>query len=134
MRFLLLLAGWGLVGLAAGTLAVPKVLKWSEEMAKVRPLTRQIFRTYSVYIWATNLSFGLLSLFHPQWLLDGTPLAKAVAGFIALYWGGRLGVQFFYYDRSARPAGAQWILAEWSLILLFAYLTGLFGYIAVAGG
>src|SRR5271169_3100438 len=123
MRTLLVLAGIGQIALAAGSLAVPYVLKWSKDMAKVRPLTRQIFQTYAVYIWVTNLSFGLLSFLQPGWLLDASPLARAVAGYITLYWGARLLIQFFYYDRTERPPGAFWTLAEWSLVVLFAYLT-----------
>ncbi len=50
MKLLLIVAGLGQIGLAAGSIAVPYVLKWSVDMAKVRPITRQIFHTYSVYI------------------------------------------------------------------------------------
>jgi hypothetical protein len=134
MRTFLMLAGLGTLGLTLGSLAVPFVLKWSIDTARMRPLTRQIFQTYAVYIWTTNLAFGLLSFFHPEWLLDGSPLGRALAGFITLYWGARLLIQFLYYDRSARPAGAQWVAAEWSIILLFIYLTGVYGHIAVYGG
>jgi hypothetical protein len=109
-------------------------LNWSIDTAKMRPLTRQIFHTYAAYIWVTNVSFGLLSFFHPEWLLDGSPLARALAGFITLYWGARLLIQFFYYDRSARPPGSHWMVSEWSIILLFIYLTGVYGHIAVYGG
>lgn len=134
MEYLLVFAGWGQIGLAVGSLAVPYVLQWSAEMAKLRPITRQIFRTYSVYIWATNLSFGLLSLIRPEWLLDATPLARVVTSFIALYWGARLLIQFLYYDRSIRPSGTFWTIMEWSLIVLFTYLTTLYGYIGLIRG
>lgn len=134
MRALLILAGLGNFGLALGSLAIPSVLNWTRDLEKLRPLMRQIFRTYSVYIWATNLSFGLLSFFRPDWLLDGSPLARAVAGYIAVYWGARVLIQFFYYDRTERPQGFHWLMAEWSLVLLFIYLTGVYGHIAVTGG
>ena len=134
MTTLLILAGLGQIVLAAASLAVPRVLKWAKDMAKVRPLTRQIFQTYAVYIWGTNLLMGLLSLLHPGWLLDNSPLARAVAGYITLYWGARLLIQFFYYDRSERPPGLLWTLAEWSLVGLFTFLTAVYGSIAVIGG
>ena len=134
MKLLLIVAGFGQIGLAAGSIAVPYVLKWSVDMAKVRPITRQIFHTYSVYIWATNLCFGLLSLLKPELLLDGSPLARLVAGFITAYWGARLFIQFLYYDRSIRPPGAFWAFAEWSLVCLFVYLSLIYGRIALAGG
>ncbi len=133
MLILLKLAGLGQIALAAGSLAVPYVLKWSKDMAKVRPLTRQIFQTYAVYIWSTNLCMGLLSFFHPEWLLTTEPLARVVAGYITLYWGARLLIQFFYYDRSSRPLGAVWVLAEGSLVGLFTYLTVVYGIITLRG-
>src|SRR5271165_4968232 len=97
---LIFLAGVGQIVLAAGSLAIPRVLDWRADTARLRPLTRQVFWTYAAYIWTTNLSFGLLSALAPRALLDGSPLAAAVTGFIALYWSARLVVQFTYFDRS----------------------------------
>jgi hypothetical protein len=116
------------------SLFVFKVLKWDNDLVKLRPVFRNIFKTYAAYILTINLCFGALSLFRPQWLLDPIPLAKAVAGFITAYWGVRLFLEFAYYDRSARPPGTFWMLAEWALIGLFAYFTGVYGYIAIIGG
>src|SRR5262245_13280683 len=112
MRTLVVLAGLGQLALAAASLAIPRVLGWREETAQLRPLTRQVFWTYAAYIWVTNLSFGLLSALAPVWLLDGSPLAGAVAGFIALYWGARAVIQFAYFDRGGLPGGPAFRLAE----------------------
>jgi hypothetical protein len=76
---LVLTAGVGQLVLIAASLAIPRVLRWGEETAKLRPLTRQVFWTYAVYIWCTNLAFGLVSL-RPDWLLDRSPLAVCVTG------------------------------------------------------
>ena len=104
-RALLVAAGAGQLVLVAASLAIPRVLRWPEDLARLRPLTRQVFWTYAGYIWATNLSFGLVSAFAPGWLLDRSPLAGAVCGFIAAYWGARLVIQFTYFDRSDAPQG-----------------------------
>src|SRR5262249_28771421 len=98
------------------------VLRWSEDTAKLRPLTRQVFWTYAVYIWCTNLAFGLVSL-RPDWLLDGTPLAGCVTGFITAYWVGRVLIQFFYFDRSDAPSGLHVRVAEVALVVLFLFLS-----------
>jgi hypothetical protein len=119
---LVLLAGIGQLVLIAASVAIPRVLRWKEETAKLRPLTRQVFWTYAIYIWCTNLSFGLVSL-HPGWLLDHSPLAGCVTGFIAVYWIGRVLIQFFYFDRSDAPPGQYIRLAEVGLVLLFVYLS-----------
>jgi len=75
----------------------------------------------------------VLSTLAPERLLDGSPLARMVAGFIALYWGGRVLVQFFWFDRSDAPPGVHVRLAEVAMVALFVALTGLYGWLAVHG-
>jgi hypothetical protein len=131
MRTLVVLAGLGQLALAAASLAIPRVLGWRAETAKLRPLLRQVFWTYAAYIWTINLSFGLLSTFAPGWLLDRSPLAGAVAGFIAVYWGARVVVQFVYFDRTDVPGGPGVRLAEAGLVALFLYLTVVYAVVAL---
>ena len=132
MLVLLILAGLGQLALALGSLAIPRILRWGPDTAKLRPLTRQVFWTYAAYIWVTNVCFGVVSTFAPGWLLDGSPLARAVTGYIAVYWGARLLVQFFYFDRSEAPPGAIYKVGEVLLVGLFVFLTVVYGYVAVA--
>ena len=127
LRFLLMAAGLGQLALAAGSLAIPRMLGWREDTAKLRPLTRQIFWTYAGYILGFHICFGLLSLLAPHWLLDRTPLAAAVCGFIAVYWGTRLVLQFTWIDRSQAPSGAFFVAAEAALVTLFAALVLIYG-------
>jgi hypothetical protein len=114
-------AGVGQLALIVASLAIPRVLRWGEDTAKLRPLTRQVFWTYAAYIWCTNLAFGLVSL-RQDWLLDRSPLAGCVTGFITAYWLGRVLIQFFYFDRSDAPPGPHVRLAEAALVVLFVYL------------
>jgi hypothetical protein len=132
MKILLILAGLGQLALALGSLALPRILRWGDDTAKLRPLTRQVFWTYAAYIWVTNLCFGVVSTLAPEWLLDRSPLARVVAGYITAYWGARVLVQFFYFDRSDAPPGAFYKLAEVALVGLFIYLTAIYGYAAVS--
>jgi hypothetical protein len=127
LRALVLLAGVGQIVLALSSLAIPRVLGFEAETAKLRPLLRQMFWTYAGYILCINLSFGLLSAFAPRWLLDGSPLAAAVTGFITAYWGARVIIQFTYFDRSDAPEGAHVRLAEAGLVALFVYLVLVYG-------
>lgn len=119
---LILAAGIGQLVLAAASLAIPHVLRWREDAARLRPLTRQVFWTYAGYIWCTNASFGLVSL-HPAWLLELSPLAACVTGFIATYWSARVLIQFLYFDRSSAPSGWHIRLAEAGLVGLFVSLS-----------
>jgi len=111
---------------------IPRILHWREEMARLRPLTRQVFTTYAVYIAGTNLSFGLLSALSPASLLAPSVLAVAVDAFIAVYWGARIIVQFAYYDRRGGPTGPAARLAEAVLVAFFVCLTLVYATAAVA--
>jgi hypothetical protein len=123
---LLVAAGAAQLILVIASLAIPRWLNWKHDLAKLRPLTRQVFWTYAAYIWATNLSFGLLSTFGPRLLLDSSPLATAVCLFIALYWGARVVIQFAYFDRTDAPKGLFFVAGEIALVTLFVGLTMLY--------
>lgn len=126
LAVLIFAAGIGQLVLIVASLAIPRVLRWREDTAKLRPLTRQVFWTYAIYIWATNLAFGLVSL-QPTWLLDHSPLAACVTGFTAAYWIGRVLIQFFYFDRSDAPSGLHVRVAEIGLVGLFVFLSLVYG-------
>jgi hypothetical protein len=133
LETLLRLAGVCQLILVAASPAIPRVLRWKEELqASVRPLTRQLFWTYACYIWVSHLAFGLLSTFLPHLLVDGGPLARLVSGFIATWWSARLVIQFTYFDRSATPPGRLYWLAEPALVLLFVGLSSVYWLVAWA--
>jgi len=127
LRWLIVLSGIAQIVLILGSLAIPSVLKWKEELSGLKNLYRQMFWVYSGYIWGTNLSFGLVSAFAPHWLLDGSGLGIAVCGFIAVYWAARVLIQFLYFDTSELPSSAFHTFAEWALIALFIGLTAVYG-------
>ena len=123
------LAGIGQICLVIGSLAIPKMLNWSEETRKLTPLLRQVFWTYAGYILMTNLSFGLLSVMSPESLLAGSFLAKSVSLFITLYWLARIFIQFFYFDRSDAPKGIIFTIGEILLVGSFFFFTAVYGYV-----
>ena len=92
LPLLLQLAGWSQVALILGSLGIPHVLGWRDKLAPVTTLIRQMFWVYSFYIWYTNLCFGLLSALGAGLLLDGSPLAACVTGFILGYWLMRMAI------------------------------------------
>lgn len=133
---LLFAAGVAQIVLAIASLAIPRVLRWSEQTAALRPLTRQVFWTYAGYIWFSNLCFGLVSACLPASLVAGTPLATAVTGFVTVWWGARLVIQFAYFDRTDAPAGIGYRAAEAALVLLFVCLVLIYGsatYVNLSG-
>lgn len=126
LQLAILLAGVGQLTLAAASLAIPAVLGWKAELQKVRPLTRQVFWTYAGYIWATNVSFGLISTLLPGDLIGGSKLAACVTGFISIYWCARCLIQWFYFDRRDAPQGWHVRVAEFGLNVLFVALTAIY--------
>lgn len=117
------LAGIAQVVLVFGSFAIPAVLNWKAELAKVGVLTRQMFWTYAAYILAINLCFGLLSVFAAPELLNRSLMSLLVCGFVAVYWTSRVLIQFFYFDRASFPSGLWHRFAEILLILLFVFLS-----------
>jgi len=126
----LFLAGVAQLAVASSSVFIPKLLGWREETKLLRPLTRQVFWTYSMYILSINTSFGLLALIAPHLLLDGSTLARVLCAFIAAYWTVRVTLQFTVYDRSAvtRPL---FRFAEAAYACAFAYTAVVYAMIAV---
>lgn len=126
----LLLAGIAQLAIASTSVFIPKLLGWKEETARLKPLTRQVFWTYSAYILGMNTAFGLLALLAPRSLIDGSTLARAVCGLIAVYWGARVTLQFVLYDRSVRVR-PLFRVAEALYVSAFAYLAVVYSTVAV---
>ena len=78
LEIALILAGLAQLGVASSSVFIPRLLGWREETKLLRPLTRQVFWTYSVYILSINSAFGLLSLLAPHLLIDGSTLESSV--------------------------------------------------------
>jgi hypothetical protein len=115
------LAGLGQLALALASTTFPRAFGWRQELARLRPLLRSMFWIYAAYILSFNVAFGLVSALRPQWLLDGSPLAAAVTGFIALYWNARLLLQFTAFDRRDLPGGPGYRAGEAALVLSIAF-------------
>jgi hypothetical protein len=61
-----------------------------------------------------------------------TLLARSVCGFVALFWGTRLAVQFFYFDPTAYLTTLQLKLGYHALTVVFACLTIVYTWSALA--
>jgi hypothetical protein len=123
-------AGIGQLLLVLASPVIPLILGWRQETARLGPLTRRLFWTYTGYIWCTNLSFGLVSVLIPRALLEKSPLATAVAFFIAVYWGARLVIRFASFRRVLPTVGWPLRLAKWTLEMSFAFFTAAYALAA----
>ncbi|BBI31327.1 hypothetical protein [Cohnella abietis] len=128
---LIIWAGYMQLGVVVGSLAIPYLLQWRQELSSIRPLIRQVFWTYAAYILCTNLFMAILSIFLAPKLVDGSELSNAICIFITLYWGARIGIQFFYFDKKGLPSSGIYRYGEWLLILCFAFFTIVYGRVAL---
>jgi len=123
IELLVRLAGIGQICLAAGSTAIPGILKWKIELSKVNPLIRHIFWMYACYILVINFCFGFVSALCAQDLTNGSKLAVLNTGFIGLYWVSRICIQLFGFERKNFPKGKWLIFGETVLVSLFLFLT-----------
>src|SRR2546423_8083987 len=103
---LLRIAGIALLGLFVMNFFVPGRFKWREDMAQLSLINRRIFQVHAIFIAMILLMMGLLLVALPAALLEPRPLARAVLAGLAVFWGARLYMQWFLYDRerwSAKP-------------------------------
>ena|SRR5688572_6921731 len=127
---LLKLAGILQIALCIGSLWIPKLLNWNLELSKLSKLIRQIFWTYAGYILMFNFSFGLLSFYGAEELLEKSFLSKAISVFIFMYWLARVMIQFFFFTSSA-PKGMIYKAGEIALVSLFIFLTIIYGWVSI---
>lgn len=120
---LIMISGIGHLVLSMGSLLVPVALKWKQHLKVVQPLMRQMFWTYAAYIFLINICFGLMCLVANRDLVNDSFLANFIHLMIALYWLIRIGIQFFYFDRTYLPKGKIYILGEVALVILFVAFT-----------
>lgn len=123
MTTLLFICGLGHIVLSVASVLIPKALKWNQNLKSLQPLLRQMFWTYAAYILVINFSFGIVTLIATDELLSGSMLAKSITFFISIYWFARIGIQFFYFDKSEAPKGFIYTIGEISLIVLFGLFT-----------
>ena len=72
---------------------VPSRLNWREQLQCLSRLHRQMYWVYGGYVVFSIVAFALLSLLNARELAGGSPLARGLCGYIAVFWGVRLLLQ-----------------------------------------
>ncbi|MHC4957413.1 MAG: hypothetical protein ACYTGN_03485 [Planctomycetota bacterium] len=108
-------------GVLLASALVPPVLDWRTDLARVAPLTRRLVWVHGAYIVGIIVFFGVLATMLPASLAAGTPLARTICAFIALFWSVRLLLQYrVLYAREA-VAGPLLATGYHGLTLVFLY-------------
>jgi hypothetical protein len=108
-------------GTLLASAAVPQVLDWKAELCKLDGLSRQLIWVHGLFIVLTIIGFGMLTICYSADLAAGTPLARAICGFIAFFWAARLIVQFFVFDAKPLLKSTLLKLGYHGLTLVFVY-------------
>jgi len=128
------LAGLMHVGLIAAGALMPRAVKLGTHIAALPPFIHRLFWVYYSFIALFLVGFGALSLFLAAELASGTALARAVCGFLALFWTMRLLVAALVFDVSPYLTSAFWKIGYRATNVVFALLPLIYGWGALAGG
>jgi hypothetical protein len=131
MKTLLLLAGVMHFAILIASALVPKVLDWRGELRKLPALFAQLVWVHGGFIVLTIIGLGVISVVNAAELASGTLLARTVCGFIALFWGTRLAVQFFYFDATPYLTSLPLRLGYHGLAAVFTCLTVIYTLCAI---
>ncbi len=109
--------------IASSNLFAARIFAYRENIARVTPFVREVFIVQNIYIMATVVMFGIVCVAFAPELAGGSGLGRFFSGFLAVFWGGRIVIQLFFYDKEVkrrRPIGNLLFLAT------FFYLFGVF--------
>jgi len=121
LPLLILIGGVLHFGILLASACVPQVLDWRRELSKLDRLSPQLVWVHGAFIVLVIIGFGAISVALPGELASGTLLARAICGFIALFWIARLGVQYFVFDAKAYLQNAFLKLGYHGLTVVFLY-------------
>ena len=121
------------LGLLAAGLLMPGVVGLRQHISALPKFIRQLFWVYYAFIGLSLICFGLGTFVLADQLAAGTPLARAVCGFLALFWTMRFVAGTFVFD--LRPyLTNRWRRAGLTAAnLVFTCLPIVYGWLALKG-
>jgi hypothetical protein len=127
---LIFLAGIAQLSVLTASALVPARLNWRQELSTLSRLHRQMHWVYGGYVVLAIVAFSLLSIVNAHELAAGSPLARGVCAYIAVFWGVRLILQAVF-DAEAYLT-RWWIRVGYKLLtMMFAALTVIYAWAAV---
>ena len=109
--------------IAVANFFAPAKLHYRENLAKVSPIIRQIFTVHSIYIVLILVGLGLICLLFPNDLCGASALGRFLCGFLAIFWGLRVVLQFTYYDSAIKKENP---IGTFCFGIAFLYLATIF--------
>src|SRR5258708_23114582 len=128
LKTFLMIGGLLHFGILIASGLVRRVLDWRGELRKLPPLFAQLVWVHGAFIVLTIIGFGVLSVVNAADLATGTSLARSVCALIAVFWGSRLAVQFFYFTPTGYLTTLTLYVGYNALTLVFAFLTVVYAW------
>lgn len=136
MHWLVMISGVIHLGTLLGSAQVPKELNFREELPKLNPLLRHWVLVSGGYIVFSIVAFGLISLVFYEELaaesVQRTTMARVFCGYVSLFWGIRLLIQFFVFDAKPYLRTIFLKVGYHGLTLVFVWQTLIYGWLALA--
>jgi hypothetical protein len=130
LELLIRLAGIGQLSVLVASALVPFRLNWRAELACLPRLHRQMYWVYGGYVVLAIGAFGLISLLAAEEMAGGTILARGLCGYIAVFWGIRLCLQFVF--DSKEHLTSWWLKMGYNILtVLFLAFTTIYGFAAL---
>jgi len=120
-------AGAVLLGLSLLHVAMPKRFAWSEELARLSVLNRQIFWVHTFFV----VLIVALLLFYPETLHERTSLARLVTTGLVIFWLARAFVQFFVYSPKLWRGKPFETFVHIAFSLFWLYLVGVLACVLI---
>ena len=120
------IVGASLITLSLAHVFIARRLEWKADAARMTPLNRQIFHVHAFFICLVLTMMGVLCLGFPQALVTPTPLARVVLAGLAIFWGTRLIVQWFVYEREHWRGNRVNTIIHFVFSALWMYYAGVF--------
>ena len=130
-ELILKLAALPHLGLIAAGLLMPRATGLWADAKKLSPFARVLFRTYYAFIGLCLVGFGAGSWFLARELANGTPLARAACGFLAVFWLIRLVAALWVLDVRPYLTNAWWRTGYCATNLVFSALPFVYAWVAL---
>ena len=134
LTLLLQLAAFGHIALLIAGISMPFVVKMREHTRALPEFLRQLFYVYYAFIGFCILGFGALTYFFADAIAKGEPLARTLAGFLAVFWLARLLVAAFVFDMKPYLSKGSYKAGYHLLNFFFLYLIGVYLWAALQPG
>ena len=127
----LLIAAGLQLAVAILNLKLVRLMGWKRDLNELPLLLREVF---TVHLWFISITLGIFAMLTWRFATDialGTnPMARWVAGCIAIFWGIRTIIQVTYYSSSHWQGIPKRILAHIILFLLYGSFTVIYSLCA----